>query len=105
MGLAEISIPADGHVVVRKSDFKGAPTKMFRHKFCNALFNAMNSDPQLTANYAKQSSGHTQFKTFSERYGNKPVRGTTEERTARANAKRKALNTDIVPNIKFITQN
>ena len=104
MGLAEISIPRDGHVVVHKSDFKGAPSKMFRHKFCNALYNAMNSDPLLTANYAKQSSGHTQFKTFAERYGNKPVRGTADERAARANAKRKALNTDIVPNTKLITK-
>jgi len=104
MGLAEISIPADGHVRVIKSDFKGFPTRSFRHKFCNALYNAMNSNPLLTANYAKQSSGHTQFKTFAERYGNKPVRGTAEERAARANAKRKALNTDIVPNTKLITQ-
>ena len=105
MGLAEISIPADGHVVVRSSEFKGAPTKMFRHKFCNALYNAMNSDKELTANYVKQSSGHTLFKTFAERYGNKPVRGTAEERAARAAAKAKALNTDIVPNTKLITQN
>ena len=104
MGLAEIEIPRDGHVKVIKSDFKGAPSKMFRHKFCNALFNAMNSDPLLTANYCKQSSGHTQFKTFAERYGNKPVRGTADERAARATAKRKALNTDIVPNTKLITK-
>ena len=64
----------------------------------------MNSSPLLTANYAKQSSGHTQFKTFAERYGNKPVRGTAEERAARAAAKAKALNTDIVPNTKLITR-
>ena len=104
MGLAEIEIPRDGHVKVIKSDFKGAPSKMFRHKFCTALHDAMSSDPLLTANYAKQSSGHTQFKTFAERYGNKPVRGNADERAARANAKRKALNTDIVPNTKLITK-
>jgi len=104
MGLAEISIARDGHVRVIKSDFKGFPTRSFRHKFCNALYNAMNSNPLLTANYCKQSSGHNLFKTFADRYGNKPVRGTAEERAARANAKRKALNTDIVPNTKLITQ-
>ena len=104
MGLAEISIPPDGHVRIIKSDFKGAPSKMFRHKFCNALYNAMNSDKELTANYVKQSSGHTLFKTFAERYGNKPVRGTAEERAARAAAKAKALNTAIVPNTKLITR-
>ena len=104
MGLAEIEIPRDGHVRVIKSDFKGFPTRTFRHKFCNSLFNAMNSNPLLTANYCKQSSGHDQFKTFSERYGNKPVRGTADERAARADAKRKALNTDIIPNTKLITK-
>jgi len=105
MGLADITIRRSGHAKVNKSIFKGNPIKQFRHRFCFDLHNAMNSSPLLTANYCKQSSGHTLFKTFADRYGNKKVRGTPEERAARADAKRIALKTDIVAVPKLITQN
>tara|TARA_Y100001963_G_scaffold79124_1_gene109832 strand:+ start:1404 stop:2726 length:1323 start_codon:yes stop_codon:yes gene_type:complete len=105
MGLADITVRRSGHAKVNKSIFKGNPIKQFRHRFCFDLHNAMNSSPLLTANYCKQSSGHTLFKTFADRYGNKKVRGTPEERAARANAKRLALKTDIVAVPKLITQN
>ncbi len=105
MGLADITIRRSGHAKVNKSIFKGNPIKQFRHRFCFDLHNAMNSSPLLTANYCKQSSGHTLFKTFADRYGNKKVRGTPEERSARADAKRIALKTDIVAVPKLITQN
>lgn len=105
MGLADITVRRSGHAKVNKSIFKGNPIKQFRHRFCHDLHNAMNSSPLLTANYCKQSSGHTLFKTFADRYGNKKVRGTAEERAARANAKRIALKTDIVAVPKLITRN
>ena len=105
MGLADITVRRSGHAKVNKSIFKGNPIKQFRHRFCFDLHNAMNSSPLLTANYVKQCSGHTLFKTFADRYGNKKVRGTPEERAARANAKRIALKTDIVSVPKLITQN
>ena len=105
MGLADITVRRSGHAKVNKSIFKGNPIKQFRHRFCFELHNQMNSSPLLTANYCKQSSGHTLFKTFADRYGNKKVRGTAEERAARANAKRIALKTDIVAVPKLITRN
>ena len=105
MGLADITVTKDGHAKVNKSIFKGNPLKQFRHRFCTALHDAMKTDPQLTPNYCKQSSGHKLFKTFADRYGNKKVRGTAEERAARAAAKQKVLSTNIVAAPKLITQN
>ena len=87
-----------------ESEFKGAPTKTFRHKFCNALIEAMNSSPLLTANYVKQSAGHSQISTTREIYGNKKVVGNQELRNARAAAKEKALGSGILPLPKLITQ-
>jgi len=96
MGLAEIEMD-DGYVVVKKSAFKGAPSKQFRHYFCTALVEAMNSNPLLTANYVKQSAGHSQIATTVGIYGNKKVIGNITQRRARAAAKQKALNTNIIP--------
>ena len=101
MGLAEIEMD-DGYVVVKNSVLKGAPTKSFRHKFCNALVEAMNSSPLLTANYVKQSAGHSQIATTVGIYANKKVIGNIEQRRARAAAKQKALNTNIIPIPKLI---
>ena len=104
MGLAEI-IMDNGYPVVKKSALKGSPTKSFRHKFCTALVEAMNSNPLLTANYVKQSAGHSQLATTVGIYGNKKIIGTTEERKARAAAKQKALNTNIIPIPRLIAKN
>jgi len=86
-----------------ESKFKGSPIKMLRHKFCNALIEAMNSSPLLTANYVKQSAGHSQISTTREIYGNKKVVGNQTLRDARAAAKEKALNVAIIPLPKLIT--
>jgi len=102
MGLAEIKIK-NGYAVVISSAFKGSPTKSFRHKFCTALTEAMNSNPLLTANYVKQSAGHGLISTTRNIYGNKPVQGTQKERDARAAVKAEVLNTNIIPIPKLIS--
>ena len=65
----------------------------------------MNSDPLLTANYVKQSAGHSQIATTVGIYGNKKVIGNITQRRARAAAKQKALNTNIIPIPRLIAKN
>lgn len=103
MGLAEIKLDR-GYPVVVKSIFKGAPTKTFRHKFCHALYEAMSSEPLLTANFVTHSAGHSQLATTGGIYGKKKVRDTLEQRKARAAIKAKVLNTNIMPVPKLITK-
>ena len=42
MGLADITVRKDGHVVLNSSPLKGFPTKMFRHRLASHLIAAMN---------------------------------------------------------------
>jgi len=104
VGLAKMEY-SDGNTYKVISHLKGSPTKTFRHKFCNALVEAMNRQPLLTANYVKQSAGHSQLATTKEIYGNKKVVGDQELRDARAAAKEKALNANIIPIPKLIANN
>ena len=43
MGLADITVRRDGHVVINSSPLKGFPTKMFRHRLATHLIAAMNN--------------------------------------------------------------
>ena len=107
MGLGEIRIEG-GNVKVLKSIFKGAPTKTFRHKFCNGLIEAMNSEEKLSANFVIHSTGHSQLDTPSNIYGkkrNRIIRETLEQRDARAEVKARIINTGILPIPKLITKN
>ena len=104
VGLAKLMY-SDHNTYTIISELKGSPTKTFRHKFCNALVEAMNRQPLLTANYVKQSAGHSQLATTKEIYGNKKVIGDQVLRDARAAAKEEALNVNIIPVPKLISQN
>jgi len=106
MGLAEIRMEG-GYPVVVNSILKGAPTKTFRHKFCNALIEAMNSEELLSANFVTHSAGHSQLETTGGIYGkkrNRIIRETQEQRDARAAVKARVLNTSILPIPKLISQ-
>ena len=103
VGLAKLEY-SDHNTYKVISELKGSPTKTFRHKFCNALVEAMNTQPLLTANYVKQSAGHSQLATTKEIYGNKKVVGNQELRDARAAAKEEALNSSIIPIPKLIAR-
>ena len=106
MGLAEIRMEGSYPVVVN-SIFKGAPTKTFRHKFCNGLVEAMNSEKLLSANFVIHSTGHSQLDTPSNIYAkkrNRIIRETQEQRDARAAVKARVINTGILPIPKLISQ-
>ena len=94
-GLADITVRRDGHVIVNSSPIKGFATKIFRHRLATSLLDSMHKQPELGRNRVKHLIGHTQFSTSSDIYGNKVRRGTDKERAALAEAKAKAIGSDI----------
>lgn len=94
-GLADITVRRDGHVIVNSSPIKGFATKIFRHRLATSLIDNMNIHKELGQNKVKHLIGHTQFSTSANIYGNKVRRGTDKERAALAEAKAKAIGSDI----------
>jgi integrase len=95
MGLADITVRRDGHVVINSSPLKGHPTKMFRHRLASNLISAMAANPLLDQNRVKSIVGHTQFATTEKIYGNKIV---DKDRKKVADAKAAANNNSLIPN-------
>ena len=98
-GLAKIEYKYAGHVKVISTPLKGFPTKVFRHRFGSHMITAMNSNPLLDRNRVKNEIGHTKFSTSSDIYGNKLIRGNTEEREALAKVKALANKSNIFTKI------
>ena len=94
-GLADITVKKDGHVIVNSSPIKGFATKIFRHRLATSLIDNMNIHKELGQNKVKHLIGHTQFSTSANIYGNKVRRGTDKERAALAEAKAKAIGSNI----------
>ena len=94
-GLADINVTKDGHVIVNSSPIKGFATKIFRHRLATSLIDNMNVHKELGQNKVKHLIGHTQFSTSANIYGNKIRRGTDKERAALAEAKAKAIGSNI----------
>jgi len=94
-GLADINVTKDGHVIVNSSPIKGFATKIFRHRLATSLIDNMNVHKELGQNKVKHLIGHTQFSTSANIYGNKVRRGTDKERAALAEAKAKAIGSNI----------
>jgi integrase len=95
MGLADITVRRDGHVVINSSPLKGHPTKIFRHRLASHLISAMNANPLLDQNRVKTFLGHTQFSTTEGIYGNKLI---DKDRKKLADAKAAANNNSLIPN-------
>ena len=76
LGFAKVKIqpgrsPDRGsYVQLLECRFGKAITRTFRHLFCTALYNAQKKYPVLDNNFAKGQSGHEQYETFAELYGN-----------------------------------
>lgn len=95
MGLADITVRRDGHVVINSSPLKGYPTKIFRHRLASHLISAMAASPELDQNRVKTIIGHTQFSTTEGIYGNKLI---DKDRKKVADAKAAANNNSLIPN-------
>lgn len=90
MGLATLEWKENNnYCVVKKSPFKYAPTKTFRHRLATMLIDAMHYEKGLTANYVKSVVGHTRFTTTQDRYGNHNRKVVK----AKTNAKSRVLGT------------
>ena len=99
MGLADITVRRDGHVVINSSPLKGSPTKMFRHRLASHLIAAMNKFGVLSQNQVKSIVGHTQFSTTAGIYGNKLVAMSNQARSEVAAAKETATNADLISQV------
>ena len=75
LGYAKVSIrkkatnDSDGYVQLLECRFGHAVTRTFRHLFCTALYDAQKKYPVLDNNFTKGQSGHEQYETFAELYG------------------------------------
>ena len=97
-GLAEITVKRDGHVVVNSSPLKGHPIKTFRHRFCTKLMSALK-DQEMDQNEVKSQSGHAQFSTTSQIYGNHLVDISKKDQERIARSRGKHLGTNIISQI------
>ena len=103
MGLADITVRRDGHVVINSSPLKGSPTKMFRHRLASHLIAAMNKFGVLSQNQVKSIVGHTQFSTTAGIYGNKLVAMSNQARSEVAEVKK--LQTNLIYISQQISKN
>ena len=99
VGLADITVRRDGHVVVHSSPLKGYPTKMFRHRLASHLISGMNSHNSLNQNQVKSMIGHDLFSTTAGIYGNKLISGNEKQRLALDNAVSEVTNSKMITDI------